>query len=94
MSFNIWRDAVISYLKSKGITEWCEGEIGGGYAIFGDDNVMQAVQEFNKSYIKSSVRHGELPNVKSIQESQITSNSEMGIDEIRALPERVKIERD
>lgn len=63
MSFDIWYSAVTSYLRSKGITEWCEGNVGGGYAIWGSPNVMQEIEAFNKQYLKSSIRHGVIPKL-------------------------------
>lgn len=63
MSLEIWRDAVTSYLRSKGINEWCEGKVAGGYAIWGSPEVMQELQNFNVQYLKSSIRHGVIPEL-------------------------------
>jgi hypothetical protein len=69
--FNIWKGAVTSFLRDRGINEWHEGPIGDGYAIWGvpgtEGELEQALSEFNKSYMKSSIRNRRLPDGRELR---------------------------
>ena len=78
--FKIWREAVIAYLRTQGVTDWYEGECGGGYAIFGGQDVQKHITEFNKQYLKSNVRNGRIPHVNETRNSifdRIDSDQEL-----------------
>lgn len=87
--FKIWHQAVTAFLRSQGCNEWCEGEVGGGYAIWGGPEVNEHIAEFNKQYLKANISNGRLPNVNESADkffNRENSNKELVEQKIKRIP--------